>query len=61
MTHTLIFVLLLMATPAIGQPYFLSSVTSNDIDYLTREDVSAFYCLDYDGPATREMIYRGVA
>lgn len=39
-----------------AQIYFGSSVTTNDIDYLSHADANAFHCLDYDGPATIEMV-----
>ncbi len=48
-----------ISLPAAAQTLFPSSVVSNDIDFLRQTDPSAFYCLDYDGPATREMVYQG--
>ncbi len=38
-----------------AEPLFPSSVASNDIDFITSADPSAFYCLWPDGPSRQEM------
>ncbi len=46
---------LCVGQPAQAEPLFYSSVTSNDIDYITRADASALACVTYQGTARREM------
>lgn len=38
-----------------ANPLFPNSVVSNDIEFITSDDESAFYCLNYFGTETREM------
>lgn len=38
-----------------AEPIFPNSVVSNNIDFITTQDPSAFYCLTYFGTETREM------
>ena len=45
----------LAASSVAAQPLFPNSVVSNDIDFITTDDHSAFYCLHYLGTDRREM------
>lgn len=47
--------LLLVARSAFADTLFPNSVVSNDIEFLSTDDVSAFYCLKHFGTETREM------
>lgn len=49
------FFLLLWPSFLAADPLFPNSVVSNDIDFITEDDPSAFYCLKYFGTARQEM------
>ncbi|MFP7671926.1 hypothetical protein ACG74X_01085 [Marivita sp. S0852] len=51
----LIFTAVAMASPALAQPLFPNSVASNDLDFITAADPTAFVCVDYIGTDRREM------
>lgn len=51
---TFVFFMFLISA-ATAEPLFPNSVVSNDLEFLTTEDESAFYCLKYFGTDTREM------
>lgn len=55
MKHLAFSLCLLLPTAGATDPLFPNSVVSNDIEFISSEDESAFYCLHYFGTDTREM------
>lgn len=49
------FLLLLIASPALADPLFPNSVTSNDLDFIHDADPAAAYCLRLTGRMRAEM------
>lgn len=47
--------LLLLATPALADPLFPNSVTSNDLDFIHDDDPAAAFCLRFSGLTRAEM------
>lgn len=43
------------ASTAMGKPLYPNSVVSNDLEFITTSDASAFACLKFDGRRTAEM------
>ncbi|MEM6387855.1 MAG: hypothetical protein AAF718_16635 [Pseudomonadota bacterium] len=55
MHRALCLALAVWPTALMAEPLFPNSVVSNDIDFISDSDPSAFYCLTYFGTAQKEM------